>query len=105
MAREGDTYASIGKEMDIRARHLAKFNDREVKAKLKAGEVVWLSKKQKRAPKSRYKKQPYYQVKDGTSFYQVSQIFGIQLKRLKRMNPQLASRDYKVRVGDRVRIY
>lgn len=105
VAREGDTYASIGKEMDIRARHLAKFNDREVKAKLKAGEVVWLSKKQKRAPKSRYKKQPYYQVKDGTSFYQVSQMFGIQLKRLKRMNPQLASRDYKVRVGDRVRIY
>ena len=32
-------------------------------------------------------------------------MFGIQLKRLKRMNPQLASRDYKVRVGDRVRIY
>lgn len=105
VAREGDTYASIGKEMDIHARHLAHFNEREPKTTLHAGEIVWLSKKQKRAPKDRYKDRPFYQISDAISFYQVSQQFGIQLKSLMKMNPQLASRDYKVRIGDRIRIY
>lgn len=105
VAREGDSFASIGKEMDIHASHLAKFNDRETKAKLRPGDIVWLSKKQKRAPKSQFKDHPYYYVTDPVSFYEVSQKYGIRLKNLMKMNPQLAAKGYKLKVGDFVRIY
>lgn len=105
VARDGDTYASIGKEMDIPARHLAHFNEREQKARLRAGDIVWLSKKQKRAPKSTYKRAPMYTVKGEMSLYEVSQRLGIRVKDLLKMNPKFASRDAKLRAGDAVRVY
>lgn len=105
VAREGDTFASIGKEMDIAGKHLAKFNERDENARLKSGAIVWLSEKQKRAPKEHFKDHPYHYVVAPISFYEVAQKYGIRLKNLKKMNPQLASRDYKLKVGDFVRIY
>lgn len=105
VARQGDTFRSIAKEMDVDAHDLAKYNERNKNAKLQAGDIVWLSKKQKRAPKKQFKDHPYHTVLTSMSFYDIAQMYGIRLKSLMKMNPQLATRDYKLRIGDAVRIY
>ena len=51
VARRGDTFKSIGEEVDISYRKLAKYNERSKNDRLTEGEVIWLKKKQKKAPK------------------------------------------------------
>lgn len=99
-ARKGDTYRSIGQETDISRRKLAKRNERDKDDTLEEGEVVWLKKKQKKAPKE-FKKVPHV-VKAGESMYSISQKYGIRLKYLYKMNN--LSPDYSIRVGDQLRI-
>ena len=48
-AREGDTFKSIGREVNISWRKLAKYNERDKKAILHKGDVIYLKKKRKKA--------------------------------------------------------
>lgn len=100
IARRGDTYKSIGKEVGISYRKIAKYNERNRKDQLKEGEVVWLKKKQRKAPKD-YKGRLHY-VRDGESMYSIAQKYGIRLKNLYKMNH--LSPEYKIRVGDGLRL-
>lgn len=102
-ARTGDTFESIGKEIDISGRKIAKWNEREYRDRLQPGEIIWLKKKQKRAPKQ-YKGHPHY-VRPGESLYSIAQFYGIRLKSIIKKNPQLEKRQFQVRVGDEIRIY
>lgn len=104
-AKQGDTFKKIGKEMGINYRHLAKWNERDADETLKQGEIIWLSKKKKCAPSNPFKQKPYYYVTSAVSMYDVAQQYGIKLKSLMKMNPQLAKRDYHLRIGDFVRIH
>lgn len=101
--RSGDTFKSIGKEIGISGRKIAKWNEREYHDRLQVGEIIWLKKKQKRAPKQ-YKNHPHH-VNKGESLYSIAQFYGIRLKSIIRKNPQLMVRQYQVRVGDEIRIY
>lgn len=101
--RPGDTFQSIGKEIGISGRKIAKWNEREYRDNLTEGEIIWLKKKQKRAPKQ-YKNHPHY-VRSGESLYSIAQFYGIRLKSLIKKNPQLYSRQYQVRIGDELRVY
>ena len=100
IARRGDTFRMIGDEMGISYRKLAGYNERDKHDQLQEGEIVWLEKKARKAPKE-YKHRPHT-VQSGESMYSIAQYYGIRLKRLYKLNDLDA--DYVLRVGDRLRV-
>lgn len=94
-AREGDTFKSIGREVNISWRKLAKYNEIDKKTILHKGDIVYLKKKRKKAPKQ-YKKRPHT-VMPGESMYTISQKYSIRLKNLYKMNH--LSPDFQIRPG------
>lgn len=100
IARKGDTFRSIAKEVDVSYRKLAKYNERNKNDKLEKGEIVWLKKKRSKAPKD-YKGRVHY-VKSGESMYSISQRYGIRLKKLYKINN--LPPDYQIRVGEAIRL-
>lgn len=102
-ARTGDTFKSIAKETGKTAKALADANERDTKDVLHEGEIIYLQTKAKRADKQ-FKKHPHV-VQNGQSLYLISQLYGIRLKNLIKMNPWLKDKDYQVRVGDVLRVY
>ena len=100
IARRGDTFKSIGQEVGISYRKIAKYNERNRKDQLQEGEVIWLKKKQSKAPKD-YKGRLHY-VRNGESMYSIAQQYGIRLKSLYKMNK--LSPDYDIKVGDALRL-
>ena len=101
VAREGDTFKSIAKETGLSYRKLAYYNERNRKDILHEGEIVYLKKKRRRAPKD-YKNRPHI-VKTGESMYMISQYYGIRLKNLYRKNH--LKPEYQIRVGDELKVY
>lgn len=99
-ARRGDTFRSLAKEVDIFYRKLARYNERDKNDVLEEGEIVWLKKKQNKAPKN-YKGRLHY-VKNGESIYSISQLYGIKLKKLYKLNNLPPT--YQIRVGDVLRV-
>ncbi len=100
IARRGDTFKSIGREVGISYRKIAKYNERHRNDLLEEGEVIWLKKKQRKAPKD-YKGRLHY-VRAGESMYSIAQQYGIRLKSLYKMNHLLP--DYQIRVGYGLRL-
>jgi LysM repeat protein len=100
VARSGDSFRSIAKEMKISYRKLAKINERDKNDFLDEGEIVWLKRKRKNAPKE-FKNRMHY-VKAGESMYTISQKYGIRLSALYKMNELPAT--YQIRVGDSLKV-
>lgn len=101
IARKGDSFQSLSKELCIGKRKLAKYNERSYKAELAAGDVIYLKKKRKKATKE-YKNRPHI-VQNGESMYLISQKYGIRLSSLYKKNH--LSPDYQIKVGDKLRVY
>ncbi len=100
IAREGDTFRALGKEVGISWRKLAKYNEQDKQATLHKGDIVYLKKKRRKAPKQ-YKKRPHV-VKKGESMYTISQKYGIRLKSLYKMNH--LDPDVPVSVGTQLKV-
>lgn len=100
-ARRGDSFRSIGEEIDISYKKIAKYNERDRDDQLTEGEIIWLKKKQKHAPKD-YKGRLHY-VKQGESMYSIAQKYGIRLKSLYKMNHLKPDDDIFVGMGLRLR--
>ncbi|MCR5129842.1 MAG: glucosaminidase domain-containing protein [Prevotella sp.] len=100
-ARKGDTFKSIGEEVGISYRKLAKYNERDRRDKLSEGDIIYLKKKRTRADKA-FKNHPHV-VKPGESMYSISQMYGIRLKSLYKKNH--LTPDYQIRVGDKLKVY
>ena len=100
MAREGDTFKSIGKEVGISWRKLARYNERDKHAVLHKGDIIYLKKKRSKAPKQ-YKKRPHV-IQPGESMYAISQKYGIRLEKLYKMNH--LDPNIPVSVGTRLRV-
>lgn len=101
VTRRGDTFKSIGKEMGISYRKLAKYNERNKKSVLNTGDIIYLKKKRKRADKS-FKNKPHI-VRSGESMYSIAQKYGIRIKSLYKKNN--LSPDYNIKAGDKLRVY
>ena len=101
VARRGDTFKSIGEEVDISYRKLAKYNERSKNDRLTEGEVIWRKKKQKKAPKD-YKGRLHY-VRQGESMYSIAQSYGIRLKNLYKMNHLSPNDDIHIGQGLKLR--
>lgn len=99
-ARKGDTFLSIAKEVEISEKKLAKYNERNINDKLSEGDIVYLKKKQKKAPRQ-YKGLLHY-VRSGESMYSIAQAYGIRLKSLYKMNN--LSPNYQIKVGDALKV-
>ncbi|MCH4182714.1 MAG: glucosaminidase domain-containing protein [Prevotella sp.] len=84
LARAGDTFKGIGREVGISWKKLARYNERDKEDILQKGDIIFLKKKQKKAPKQ-FKNRPHI-VKPGESMYSISQEYGIRLKSLYEMN-------------------
>ena len=101
VARRGDTFRSIGDEVNISYKKIAKYNERSKDDRLTEGEVIWLKKKQKKAPKD-YKDRLHY-VRAGESMYSIAQSYGIRLKNLYKMNHMSPEDDLRVGQGLKLR--
>ena len=99
-AREGDTFKSIGKEVGISWRKLARYNERDKHAVLHKGDIIYLKKKRSKAPKQ-YKKRPHV-IQPGESMYAISQKYGIRLEKLYKMNH--LDPNIPVSVGTRLKV-
>ena len=99
-ARQGDTFRSLADEIGISYRKLARYNERDKKDRLEPGEIIWLKKKQTKAPKE-LKRVPHV-VQPGESMYSISQKYGIRLKSLYKLNK--LTPDYTLQVGDRLKV-
>ena len=99
-ARRGDTFRRIADDMDISYRKLARYNERNKNDVLAEGEIIWLQKKAKKAPKA-FKNKPH-RVEPGESMYTISQRYGIRVKYLYKMND--LGPDYVIRPGDLLRV-
>ncbi|MBR3951686.1 MAG: glucosaminidase domain-containing protein [Bacteroidaceae bacterium] len=82
LAEEGDTYDRIAADTGFDARDLAKYNEHSRKTVLHSGDIVYLEKKKKKADKG-YDK---HTVVEGETFRSISQLYGIDTKRLARRN-------------------
>lgn len=100
VVKQGDTFRSIGKELGLSYRKIAKYNERNKRDKLVVGETIYLKKKQKKADKA-YKNRPHT-VKPGESMYSIAQYYGMRVKSLYKKNG--LSPDYVPKVGDKLRV-
>ena len=101
VARKGDTFRLIGQEIGVSYKKIAKYNERSADDQLVVGEIIWLKKKQKRAPKE-YKDHLYY-VKPNDSMYSIAQKYGIRLKSLYKLNRMKPDDDLLIGYGLRLR--
>ena len=101
IARRGDTFVSLSKELGISPIKLARYNERDMVEMLSDGDVVYLKKKQKHAVKE-YRGR-YHVVKNGESLYTIAQHYGVRLSRLYIWN--LLPLDYSTKVGDKIYLY
>ena len=82
LAKDGDTYYSIANELNMYSWQLFTYNDVDKKHTVETGELIYLEKKKRKADK----KYEVHIVRQGESMQMISQIYGIKLKRLYKMN-------------------
>ena len=82
VARRGDTFKSLSKELGISSRKLRSYNELPKDYAFRGGEIVYLEKKHKRATKGNI----VYVVKPGDSMYTIAQKYGICLNNLYKLN-------------------
>jgi LysM repeat protein len=82
MAKAGDTYLSLANYHDLTLRRLLRYNDREETTSLHEGEIVYLQPKRPRAALG----MKTHVLKQGETMRDISQKYGVRLKRLYYMN-------------------
>ncbi len=101
IVRDGDTWESLSERLDISKRKLRKYNDAYKGMPLYEGDIIYAEKKKRRAAKS-YKEHPWHTVRSGESMHSISQLYGIRMERLYKMNYK--EEDYVPKVGDLLKI-
>jgi len=98
IARENDSFDQIASDTGFKIKDLIKYNEVPEDFPLRKGDIVYLEKKKKKADK------PYFEhlVKIGESMHSISQLYGIQLKKLYNMNKK--DSDYVPTEGDVLRL-
>ncbi len=95
IAKPGDTYGSLAKELKIKKEKLLSYNDVKRDGEIKEWEEVYLQEKLDQAPEG----VKSATIGDGESLHSISQRFGIRLDTLRRLNPSL-----KDQPGETVRL-
>ena len=82
IVKEGDTYQSLNKELDLMPFELAKYNEIERDSKLRRGQVLYLQPKRSKASVEFR----FHTVEEGEAMYEISQMYGIKFKKLLQKN-------------------
>ncbi len=82
VVQPGDTPESIRMEMDLYANEIYRYNDLYKGESLEPGQIIYLQPKRKKASKGN----EIHVVKAGETMYDISQIYGVKLDNLYRMN-------------------
>ena len=82
LAKEGDTFTYLAREMDMMKWELPKYNEMADDAVLKEGQIVFLQPKRKQAESGF----DFHIVKEGDSIWSISQRYGIKKGRLYEYN-------------------
>lgn len=99
VVRPGDSFKSIAKEFDLSQRKLRKYNDLYKDYVPRAGDILYLEKKHRRADKEHI----VHVVRGGESMFSIAQKYGIRLKNLYKMN-KMDEEDPAPKVGDILRL-
>ena len=98
VAKEGDTFESLGEIFDISAKMLRKFNDVAKDAQLVKGEIVYIERKKTQWLGNTMQ----HKVVRDENLYSLSQSYGIRYKSLAKLNRLGVGED--VRKGDIIRL-
>lgn len=82
IVKEGDTYQSLTKELEMMPYELAQYNEIPRNSKLKKGQVLYLQPKRGKASVEF----SYHTVEAGETMYDISQMYGVKLKKLYQLN-------------------
>ena len=98
LAEANDNYVRIAADLGFEAKNIAAYNEAPEYFLLRQGDIVYLEKKLKKA------KKPYFEhvVKAGESMYTISQLYGMQVLSLYKLNKKPYS--YVPREGDVLRL-
>jgi len=99
IARHGDTMQAISDEFGISLRKLIRYNDQYKYYVPSEGDVIYLHRKRYRAKKPNM----HHVVAEGESMYMISQMYGVRLSRLYKMN-DVKPATYSPMVGDVIRL-
>jgi len=80
IALKGDTWDEISRLFKVPVKKLYKYNDLNKGAKIVSGQLIYLEKKRKKGAA------PRHIIKPGETMYTISQLNGIQLNRLYKLN-------------------
>ena len=95
----GDRMGILADELGISVRKLRKYNDINDKREPLPGEVLYIKKKKSKAAKG----SEFHTTSHGESLYTISQLYGVRLMQLYKLNPQYRSYA-KLKVGDIIRL-
>ncbi|MCF6171004.1 MAG: glucosaminidase domain-containing protein [Bacteroidales bacterium] len=82
VVEQGDTFYGLAEEFEIYSWQLFKYNEVDKKHILQIGELVYLEKKKSKAERSH----KIHVVSEGESMRYISQLYGIKLKKLYKLN-------------------
>ncbi len=100
IAREGDTFRSLGEEMGVKARKLRKYNEVGKNHVLNEGDIVYLEEKRSRADRSL--RGHRHTVGEGESLHSIAQRYGIKMSAIYYKNG--LPEDYQIKLGDKLLI-
>jgi LysM repeat protein len=80
IVKSGDTFMKIAQELDMGVWQLYKYNDMHKSSTLKAGQILYIQPKRNKA------EQDKCQVKPGQTMHDISQQYGVKLKKLYKYN-------------------
>ena len=80
-AKSGDQVNALAKELHMYSWQLYKYNDLSKDASLKEGQLVYVHKKKRKS-----KTHHYHSLQSGETLWDISQLYGIRLKRIYKMN-------------------
>jgi LysM repeat protein len=96
IAQKGDSYYSIASQNQMNVWQLIKYNEVDKNYQPKEGEIVFLQPKRNKA------KTNYYIVSKSETLWDISQQFGIKLKKLEKLNG--ISRQQKLKKGQEIKL-
>jgi LysM repeat protein len=98
-AQTNDTYEIIAYDTRMKLKRLLKYNEVTKDHKLKSGDIVYLQSKKKQASKE----YSTHIVKEGESLYTISQLYGMKLKSVYKLNK--LKYDYTPKPGDILKVH
>ena len=93
-AKEGDTFYRITQDYDMNLWQILKYNDLNKGDILKVGDVIYLQ------PKKGSAKEDFHVVENGQTMRDISQLYGVKLKKLYKKNNMILGTQPKT--GDKI---